>query len=352
LFYRMPARAVEENWICDALNAALLNGFDRAELGQDAASWPECLREEYREGLKRQRKLGESVLTVLSCYRRLAPAERSVVREACEDQLQLAALYDGARAARTSAQLPAGIRASLKEFADRVFETVNDLGVRERSYAIHDAQNRLACAFCGYEAADGSLVRTMDWDHYLAKSLYPFAGANLRNFAPMGDACNSSFKSAKDMLRDHAGVRRRCFDPYVSEPATIDLLESSLFARGPGNRFPEWIVSITGDADRCETWDSVFAVRKRWIAKLDQIHDGCLKCFGHLYSGDSLTDAQLISRISRLANAKVYDGIVAGGFLPAAVYALWAHRLAAGGGRGGAPAPSSSPLYGTTDDGD
>jgi hypothetical protein len=268
---------------------------------------------------------------VLAAYEELAPAERAIVRAAREDQLELAELFDGARAALTSTQLPVAIRAALKDFANRVFETLDDLGVRERSYAIHDAQKRLACAFCGYEAADSSLIRTMDWDHYLAKSLYPFAGANLRNFSPMGDACNSSFKNTKDMLRDDAGIRRLCFDPYASEPVSIDLLQSTLFARGPGGRLPDWVLRMTGDVDRCETWDSVFAVRRRWLSKLDQVHDGCLRFFGQVHRGDTLTNAKLVERLSRLAQAKGYEGIVAGGFLPAAVFALWADHLARAG---------------------
>jgi hypothetical protein len=322
----MPAEAAEENWICDAVNAALLDGFNRADLGQDAAPWPGCLPAEHRERLERRGKLGESVLAIVARYEELAPLERAMVRAAREDQLELAELFECSRAALTAAHLPVTVRASLKEFADRVFETLDDLGVRARSYAIHDAQKRLACAFCGYEATDSSLVRNMDWDHYLAKSLYPFASANLRNFTPMGDACNSSFKRAKDMLRNDAGLRRPCFDPYGSEPATIDLLQSTLFARGSGNHLPDWVLSMNGDADRCATWDSVFALRERWIAKLDQIHDGCLRFFGQAYRGLTLTDDDLVERLSSLAHAEAYDSIVAGGFLPAAIFSLWANR--------------------------
>lgn len=320
MLYRMPASAAEENWLCDALNAALEKGFAAVDGGTPPTAWPDCLPAEHLERLKRRAKLGEALTAVIAAYGGLAPEERALVREAREDQLQLAEMFEGGRAANILDNLPEAIRAALDDFSKRTFDVLDDVGVRARSYMVHDQEARLACAFCGYEAADNSLIRNMDWDHYLARSLYPFAGANLRNFTPMGDACNGSFKLAKDVLRNAIGVRRRCFDPYEAEPATMDLLGSTLFARGLGNQLPEWVVSLNGDPDYCETWDDVFSLRVRWTSKLDTVHRGCLSLFGSAYRGETLTDHQIVQRLDNLAKGRAIDNLAAGGFLATAVF--------------------------------
>lgn len=329
MLYRLPARAADDNWLCDALNLALAGGFANIDRGTAPEAWPDCLPEPARQSLLRRGKLGDAFMAILAAYTGLGARDRALVREAQEDQLQPADLFEGRRTASRLADLPLTIRPALDEFSRRVFDALDDLGLRGRSYAVHDEEGRLACAFCGYEAADNSLIRNMDWDHYLARSLYPLAGANLRNFAPMGDGCNSSFKAATDVLRTDAGLRRRCFDPYASEPATMDLLASTLFVRGPGSTLPDWVVTLNGEPDYCQTWDSVFSVRTRWTSKLDTVHRGCLSLFGAAYSGENLTDHQIVERLERLAGAPALDNLAAGGFLTTAVFALWANRAAA-----------------------
>jgi len=331
LLYRLPAEAAEENWLCDALNTALAQGFAEVDAGAHPVAWPDCLPAVHREALRRRGKLGEAVTAVITAYAGLDPAGRAVVREAREDQLELAEIFEGARTANRLGSLPEPIHAPLDEFSKRAFEVLDDLGIRARSYRVHDEEGRLACAFCGYEAADNSLVRNMDWDHYLARSHYPFAGANLRNFSPMGSDCNGTFKRAKDILRTDAGARRRCFDPYASEPATVDLLASTLFARGPGNQLPHWVVTFHGDAEHCETWENVFSLRTRWTSKLDTLHRGCLDHFGAVFRGDALTDQKMVEKLQRLATSHSWASMAAGGFLPAAIFALWADRAAADG---------------------
>lgn len=331
MLYRMPAKAAEENWLCEAVNVVLEKGFADIDAGIPPTAWPSCLPTAHLEVLKGRNKLGEALTAVIAAYSSLAPDARALVREAREDQLLLAEMFEGGRTANTLNDLPEAIRAPLDDFSKRVFYALDDLGVRARSYKVHDKEERLSCAFCGYEAADNSLVRNMDWDHYLARSLYPFAGANLRNFTPMGDACNGNFKRAKDVLRTEAGTRRRCFDPYESEPATMDLLASTLFARGPGKRLPEWVVTFNGDADYCETWDNVFSLRTRWTSRLDSVHRGCLDLFGGAYRGQVLSDEQIVERLASLATIERPDNLAAGSFLVTAVFGLWADRATADG---------------------
>lgn len=117
------------------------------------------------------------------------------------------------------------------------------------------------------DVADRSTLFELE---YLPRSLYPFAGANLRNLAPMGGKCNRAYKQALDILCDDAGTRRRCFDPYGENLATVSLLASRPFENGEMGPFPlpVWQVDLLGDADSVATWDQVFQIRRRYEGKI------------------------------------------------------------------------------------
>lgn len=111
----------------------------------------------------------------------------------------------------------------------------------------------------------------------------------------------------------------------------MDLLASTLFARGLGNQLPEWVVTFNGDADYCQTWDNVFSLRTRWTARLDTVYRGCLDLFGAAYRGNALSDHQIVERLDGLATTPALDNLAAGGFLATAVFGLWASRAATDG---------------------
>jgi hypothetical protein len=214
----------------------------------------------------------------------------------------------------------------LKNYASRVFDVLEDAGIRERTYAIYDEQGYLACPFCGYEAFDSSRLRHMDWDHYLARTLYPFAGADLRNFSPMGEGCNSRYKRSKDVLRSNGGGRRACFNPYMSPPASMSLAQTQLFASGQGDEMPLWQIQLVGDVDRCASWDSIFEITERWRDRLDRIYDNCIAKFGAQYRGELLDDEAIVAGLARLETAEMLPYPEPGGFLRRAVFALLVDR--------------------------
>jgi len=319
--------AAAENWLRDVLNTALRSGFKEIDAGRVIPDWLAVASEELRKKLAKRKKLAGSISSILAAYQGLAAADRLLVIEALEDQSHLTDLFAGNRPALPLAQLPQDIREPLKEYASRVFEALDDFEIRDRSYAVHDEYGAAACPFCGYEALDSSRVRSMDWDHYLARSLYPFAGADLRNFSPMGDGCNGSFKLSKDVLRSDNGHRRRCFDPYASNPAIIHLITSTLFARGDGNELPMWEITFVGDTDSCASWESVFELKSRWHDQLDRVYSYCLERFIEIYKGTQLTDADMADKLLRLKKAEGQPSKAAGAFLRAAVYDLLADRV-------------------------
>ncbi len=325
LFSLSPA-ATAENWLRDVLNDALARGFARIDANQAASGWLDGTPQAKRERLEKRKKLGEAVEAIFDAYRDLNAAGRDLVLEAFDDQQNIADLFDGNRTANTLVDLPATMRAPLKEYADRVFDVLDEWGIRDRSYAIHDEGGASACPFCGYEAMDCSRIRNMDWDHYLAKTLYPFAGADLRNLSPMGDGCNGSFKRAKDVLRSNGGLRRACFDPYGELQASMHLQNSVMFARGHGNELPVWKISFVGDQDRRDTWESVFVLRTRWLGRLDDIYSYCLSQFGDLHKGELLSAAEVVGKLQKLKDAEGHPKRMPGSFLKAAVFDLLRDR--------------------------
>lgn len=332
MLYCLQPDATVENWLYESLHTAFLASFAAIDTGEEVTPWLDFVPDAHRTRLKRRKLLGASIVAVIDGYRHLSGSDRALLREALDDQRQLTELFNGNRAALCRDLLPLPMQPLVAEYAERAFTTLEELGIKSRSYAIHSTGGYLACAFCGYEAYDSSRVRNMDWDHYLARSLYPFVSANLRNLSPMGDACNRNYKGSKDVLRSNNGMRRRCFDPYGSQTATVDLLGSRLFARGRGNVLPEWNLTITGDPDACATWDSIFRLRERWNDRLDEVHASCLKFVGGTMRRSVVpADQDILDRLQGYAHGHRAQGSAAGTFLERAVYELWATRCAQGG---------------------
>jgi hypothetical protein len=149
----------------------------------------------------------------------------------------------------------------------------------------------------------------------------------------MGPRCNSSYKLAQDVLRDHVGSRRVCFDPYAVSVVSVSLMESTLFARDNG--LPEWHIDLVGDAARVATWDDIFPVKERFIIDhLDSIYKNCIKVFGTLCRkrpeifGAAAGICDAFARLAELSRAKGWSDRA---FLEAALFELLHARCAAGG---------------------
>src|SRR5262249_39806605 len=143
------------------------------------------------------------------------------------------------------------------------FTLLSDFGVRDTMYEhIYDAIPEKVCPFCGCETFDSPRGPREALDHYLAKSIYPCAAANLQNLVPMGTKCNSRYKLSKDIIRTAAG-RRRAFFPYGTDVATISLLDSIPFAGASGDA-PEWRVTFSPAVQEVETWNQVFGIETRF----------------------------------------------------------------------------------------
>lgn len=328
MFFGYPVEAAAENWLHECLAEALQSDIDAIDAGQPTVQWPDCVAAAHRNTLARYPRLGELREEFLAGYRALDAAERLRVRGAIADQAALAEMFQGYRDADRLEDLPNPCRAPAKAFFEKAFAMLTPLGIRDHNYHtfLRLVDNRV-CAFCGAEYFSGASSKREPLDHYLAVSVYPFAGVNARNLVPMGSKCNSSYKLCQDMLRGPAAVRRVCFDPYGTTPVTVSLINSRLFARQDG--LPAWVVELGGDQARIQTWDEVFDIKRR-IAEdhLDSVYKNALKVFGVLQNKQPQILAQggLSGAFLHLGDLSRAKGWTDRAFLETAVYSLLAAR--------------------------
>lgn len=334
MLFAYPTVATAENWLHQCLTDLLLADFDDIDANRPRAAWPGCIVQDRRAALGPYSGLRDMRVALLAGYEALTPADRLIVRRAVDDQSALTDLFDGGRPADPLNDLPEAARAPAKQFFEKAFKMLTTLGIRDVNYRVflRNLDHRV-CGFCGCEYFSGPSSRREPLDHYLAVSLYPFAGTNARNLVPMGPKCNSSYKLAQDILRDGTGTRRLCFDPYAATPVRITLMATKLFTGEDG--LPEWNVTFEGDADRIATWNHVFDMRRRFIEDhLDSIYKNAIRVFGTLrrkqpaiFEGLGITGA--FRHLGELSRAKGWDDRA---FLEAALYDLLEARSAAGGG--------------------
>lgn len=102
-------------------------------------------------------------------------------------------------------------------------------------------------------------------DHYLPKSIYPFASVNFQNLVPLCYKCNSDRKSTKDPIEN----LRVAFYPFSINPQNISIsieidkskdLDSLL--RG------DLTISLIGETEKVETWNWLFEIDTRYNDKI------------------------------------------------------------------------------------
>ncbi|OHB60612.1 MAG: hypothetical protein A2Y12_20625 [Planctomycetes bacterium GWF2_42_9] len=135
--------------------------------------------------------------------------------------------------------------------------------------------NKYVCPFCGlgrYKNVHGS--RREDFDHYLHKSDYPLAAANMRNLVPSCGICNQDYKGFKDVLADGTA-----FYPYADIPE-VSIHVTCVHFPSPANFNDkgQWSVEVAlaiPDATaepKLQAWDRVYEIKKRLK---DEVREFC-----------------------------------------------------------------------------
>lgn len=253
------------NWVHESVVAVLNVIHEAAADGSRDPKWPDILPIAHRHKLKSRLGLRKRLKAYSTSFRGLSLKDQIRVAEALVEQNMVAELLSGVGTCDRVADLPELIRDPICELFEFGFGLLGELGVRDEQYAeLYDALPGKVCPFCGLEYFDAPGAPREALDHYLAFSLYPLAGANLRNLVPIGHKCNSSYKFTKDVIRRSDGTSRICPDPYKATPIEIDLNDSEPFA-GPNHGHPMWDLKFTPGGELAETWDAVFAIRERYV---------------------------------------------------------------------------------------
>lgn len=263
-----PVAASNENWLHESLVEMIRIVHEKLDQNTKVPAWasliPPALGDVQSTQLKRLRGLRSRLKYYEQIVSPLTNGQRAEVFEELKRQNDLAGLLGG------RAALP-GLKASFPEVHSAVhklflfaFYCLTDLGIRDRQYQlIFDTLNVNVCIFCGFERVMSPQETRQDQDHYLSKSIYPFAAVNMKNLAPMCRCCNRDYKHDIDVLIDVNGHRRIAFDPYNAPLTDISLVNSIPFG-GTRNRLPAWWIDFQPATEEAETWDQVFCIRTRY----------------------------------------------------------------------------------------
>lgn len=262
MLFGYPAQALADNWFHENLVSILSQIHFDVRDGRTALDWPAIIPEPRRNQLRNRRGLRERLQKYQNALALLTEEEREEVRAALNEQNCIQELLAADKNCRSIDELPSGIRSSAADLFEFAFGLLTELGLRDQHYAIiYTALEHKVCPFCGFEAFDAPGAPREDDDHYLAKSKYPFAGANLRNLVPMGHKCNARYKRTKDLLWQGAR-RRRAVNPYDHSGIEVSLGETEPFG-GTKQHLPRWVIQFLPPTEEAETWDEVFSLRER-----------------------------------------------------------------------------------------
>jgi hypothetical protein len=137
-------------------------------------------------------------------------------------------------------------------------------------------KNRNVCPFCGiHQFKTRGGARREDFDHYLHKSAYPLAAANMKNLIPTCGTCNQDYKMAKDVLADGFA-----FYPFAAIPemkVEVDCAEypatTKLDDKGKWSVKVELAKPDATAVPKMTAWNRVYAVKKRLEIEIREYFD-------------------------------------------------------------------------------
>jgi len=259
-----PVESTNENWLHSSL-VAMVSEIHRAlDSNQTSRDWLESVPDAKKGLLRTRTALKAKLDRYQRVASRLSAANRAGVLAMLSAQNRISEILACTVDCGTVLELPKTVRKPIKELFESAYDLLGNLHIRDGQYRIiWDAVPNHICPFCFDEHFDHPSLPRTDLDHFLLRSEYPFAAANLRNLVPMGKKCNQSYKGTTNMLFDKSGNRRKCFDPYVPREIDFNLVNSVPFGGSDGVT-PRWQIDFDPYSDECNTWDSVFKVRERF----------------------------------------------------------------------------------------
>lgn len=336
MLFGYPVVVTAENWLHDSILAAVKRIHELIEDGARMPRWPKILPEAYRDKLSGRKGLAQRLKAYSGAIRSLGSDERQSLLRALEAQNRISELLCRQCDCEELTDLPAAAQKPVKALFTFAFGLLTEYGVRQRQY--RDLCERIPariCPFCGCEGLDAPGAPQEDLDHYIPRSKYPFAAANLRNLAPMGGRCNATYKRAQDPLRRIDGLRRVACDPYGATGVRVSLNNSIVDELTPGSIVSNWIIEFLPVGEEVETWDEIFHIRERW--RRDVLDDSTFNQWLGDFRNYCLTaalqfagDGDVVNAVSRYEQYLSGCGFSDRSFLKAAVFRFLLYRCATG----------------------
>lgn len=308
MFVGYPAEASRENWLHESLVGAIHNIHAQLDTNQAESDWLLLFPPERRNLLASRPGLQDRLAAYRAVAEDLPKEARKFIEKVLGEQNRIAELLACAQDCGDIEDLPSIAQVPLINLFDFGFYLLGELGIRDRAYQkIFEALPRSICPFCAWEPFEHPKLHREDFDHYLPKTRYPLAGANLINLVPMGSKCNTSYKGQQDILIAPNGNRRRAFFPYGAPGAKVSL-EGSAWNLAASSQ-PSWSIKLEPDIPECETWDQIFRIKKRlelnhlaprrlneWLTEFAGLYQ-------YRYTEGEVTRERLLEVLSEFVNA-------------------------------------------------
>lgn len=206
-------------------------------------------------------KLYNKLAAFFNKYKVLGPA-KSTVDDCFENMNRINALLSNAQVRYCLSDLPNGIQKETKSLFVHLYEnTLGSYGIKTHYKSFCKKQQNRWCPFCGMETLEDYTFIKEDYDHLLAKSIYPFASVNMRNLAPMGKKCNRTHKKDQDMIWNGI-TQNRSINPYSQKiDVEIDFTGSIL----PNSKRKKgiWKLRVLPDRVEVNRWQEIFRINAR-----------------------------------------------------------------------------------------
>ncbi|EHU4943538.1 TPA: hypothetical protein RQL08_002189 [Vibrio vulnificus] len=307
-----PIAATFDNWLHDAIVGIIQDVHGKLNAGENITSTQPTWRglvSARLTGQKKDKLIGlhgvrDRLFAFKNAYAVLSQPDREIVLATLVNQNEIENLLNRTQQPQVISQTYPLIHEKAKDLFVFCFEKLTDLNIRVKQYnTIFESLSDKICPFCGIERVMNPEETAQDQDHYLAKSIYPFCAANLRNLVPMCRCCNRDYKKKKDVIE---GGSRRAFDPYNCIPPEITLNQTTIIVGSSPIQF-EWNIDFLTNAEEAETWDSVFDIRTRYKRDiLNEYFDKWLWGFSEIcrkyrergYLGDNLSPQQIRQQLA------------------------------------------------------
>ena len=272
MLHAYPVEATLDNWLHENVCRLLRILQQKLDQGENTVenqqSWKSLVTQavvpEKREFFSKAYGIRDRFFEYKTELCKLAPEKRSEILEVLDSQNRISHLLDGTE----QIQLLSSKSVALHEVAKRLFvfcyERLLGTNARTRQYeVIFKSLDDKICPFCGIDRVMDPEDTAQDQDHYLAKSIYPFAAVNMKNLVPMCRSCNRDYKKNIDMIVDENGARRKAFNPYHCDPPRISVSGSSPIPDATPIGF-NWEIEFLSSVEEAENWDRVFSIRERY----------------------------------------------------------------------------------------